>query len=65
MKKDLSLKVYYFRIDMEDKDGYSENMVGFNILAETIEEAIEEVKKRIVKNKNYIIGDISLVVVID
>jgi len=63
--KDLQLKVYRFRIDMNDKKGYSENMVGFDILSETLDEAIEEVKKRIAKSKNYVIGEVKLISIID
>ena len=63
--KNTQLKVYRFRIDLDDKKGYSENMTGFDILADTIEEATEEVKKRISKQKGYVIGQIELVSVID
>lgn len=63
--KDKFLKVYRIRIDEEDNKGYSENMTGFDILSKTIEEAIEEAKKRIKKDKYYIIGQIELISVID
>lgn len=65
MKKNLLLKVYRFRIDAQDNKGYFENMENFDILAETFEEAVEEVKKRIAKEKNYVIGEVSLISVID
>ena len=65
--KNLLLKVYRFRIDIEDKEGYSENVTGFDILAETFDEAVEDVKKRISKNKksHYVIGEVELVSLID
>lgn len=65
INKTKSLKVYRFRIDEEDKNGYSENMTGFDILAETFDEAVEEAKKRIAKSKYYVIGEIELVSVIE
>ncbi len=65
MEKELSLKVYRFRIDMEDKGGYSENMDSFDVLAETFEEAFEKVKKKIARQKNYVVGEVSLISVMD
>ena len=64
-KKDLVLKVYRFRIDTEDKKGYFENQESFDILAETIDEAIEVAKKRISKDKYDVIGEIELLSIID
>ncbi len=65
MEKELLLKVYRFRIDMEDRSGYSENMDSFDVLAETFEEAFEKVKKKIARQKNYVVGEVSLISVMD
>jgi len=62
--KEKLLKVYRFRIDMEDKDGYSENMDSFDVLDDSFEKAVEEAKQRIARNKNYIIGEVELISVL-
>ena len=64
IEKEKLLKVYRFRIDMEDKNGYSENMDSFDILDDSFEKAVEEAKQRIARNKNYIIGEVELISVL-
>ena len=64
----LVLKVYRVRFDSEYKKEYSQNMVSYDILAETFEEAIEEAKKRLSKQDikdGYVIGEVELLCVID